>query len=147
VNVDFWLEHIAAIHTGVELAGNDLAESDRHLAFAQIAAFGNNRGLLIGDRIPTRRCRWPLRVSTAIDGETVGSVVAASPWDIVTAALGEAASEAKALDMVLDAGNWIATGALTGIHPVACDQNAIVQFEGYESIEMITSDICKWQEG
>lgn len=145
-NKDFWLDHIAAIHTGVELAGNNLDVGDQSVSFSQIAAFGNNRGLLVGDRIPPHRYGWPLRVSTAVEGKILGSLATVLPWDIVTAALGEAVAEATALDAALDAGHWIATGALTGIHPVDCDQNAIVQFEGYESIEMVTSDIRKWQD-
>ena len=143
---DFWLEHIAAIHVGVELAGNGLDVGDQSIAFIQVAAFGNNRGLLIGDRIPPHRYRWPLRVTTVIEGEIVGSVAVESPWNIVTAALGEAVAEATALDTTLNAGHWIATGALTGIHPVTSEQNAIAEFEGYETIEMITSDIRQWQD-
>lgn len=146
MNQDFWLEHIAAIHVGVELAGNALDVCDQSISFIQIAAFCNNRGLLVGDRIPRQRYRWPLHVTSAIEGEIVGSLAIASPWNVVTTALGQAVAEASALDTTLNAGHWIATGALTGIHPIACDQNAIVQFEGYESIEMVTSDIRKWQD-
>ncbi|OYU00883.1 MAG: hypothetical protein CFE36_13540 [Sphingomonadaceae bacterium PASS1] len=146
MNHDFWLEHIAAIHVGVELAGNGLDVCDQSISYIQIAAFGNNRGLLVGDRIPPHRYRWPLHVTTAIEGEIVGSLAVASPWNIVTTALGEAFEETKAFDTTFKAGHWVATGALTGIHPIACDQNAIVQFEGYDSIEMVTSDIRKWQD-
>lgn len=146
VDEGFWMAHIGAIHTGVELAGNNLAELDRTLRFAEIAAFGNNRGLLIGDRIPPDYYRRPLQVTSTIEGKIVGSVAAPSPWDIVTSALTEAVTEAAALDVALEAGHWIATGALTGIHSIAIDQSAIVQFEGYKSIEMITSDIRKWQD-
>lgn len=80
-----------------------------------------------------------------IDGEMVGSIETVSPWDILVTALREAVAEARALGIPLDAAHWIATGALTGIRPVACEQNAIVQFEGYESIEMVMSDIRNWQ--
>lgn len=62
-NENFWLEHIAVVYTGVELAGNDLEDSDRSIAFAQVAAFGNNCGLLIGDQIPLHRYRWRLGVA------------------------------------------------------------------------------------
>jgi 2-keto-4-pentenoate hydratase len=139
----FWLEHIAAIHIGVELAGNNLAESDRLLRFVQIAAFGNNRGLLIGSQVPAYRCRSPLQVATIINGKTLGSVAVASPWDVVISAIAEAVAEATALKVEFGAGHWIATGALTGIHPVGCNQSATVQFDGFQPIDMVMSDIRK----
>lgn len=135
-----WTELIANIHVGIELAGNDFCEPVPSDSFAQIAAFGNNRGLIIGDRIPRECYRLPLSVRTVIDGKRIGTADA-NPLAIVAKALADAAREAHTLNVSLQPGQWIATGALTGIHQMSIDQNAVVQFTGYDWLELITSDI------
>jgi 2-keto-4-pentenoate hydratase len=135
-----WQDHISAIHVGVELAGNDLGKTHDSIPFANVAAFGNNRGLIIGDRVPHELYGLPLHVRTMIDSHQVGAAEIV-PWAIVTASLSDAIAEARALNFELKPGQWIATGALTGIHAISACQNVVIQFEGYESLELITSDI------
>lgn len=60
----------------------------------------------------------PLRVSTIIDGRTVGIAEQICPWLTAVGSLTDAWAEAAALGMALHPELWIATGALTGIHAI-----------------------------
>lgn len=140
VDDDFWRSSIAAIHVGVELAGNDLTPTTSAVPNIQVAAFGNNRGLIVGEPIPPGLWSRPLAVRTIVEGATVGALDVVTPWSAAIVAMADARAEAASLGMAFEEGQWVATGALTGIHAIVPAQNAIVVFEGYEPIQMISFD-------
>ena len=120
--LDFALEEAAelidAVHVGIEIASSPLRTINELGPVAVISDFGNNNGLLVGKAILDWRPRqfenWP--VATLIDGVEVGAGIAAAFPD---GALGSARFLFELMarrGIPLRAGQWISTGAVTGVH-------------------------------
>ena len=111
-------ELIDAVHVGIEVASSPLGAINQIGPVAVISDFGNNNGLVIGPPIPDWRSSgfedW--NVSTLIDGEVVGTGCASTFPD---GALGSARflfELAARSGFTLRAGQWISSGAVTGVH-------------------------------
>ena len=95
-----------------------------------MADFGNNAGLIIGPELPRWRedrvAEW--RCETFIDGVTVGAghgaVPPGGPFESLRFLLGLGARRSRPLK----AGDWISTGAITGVHEIAAGQTARISF-------------------
>ena len=120
--LEFTLEEAAelidAVHVGIEIASSPLRTINELGPIAVISDFGNNNGLLVGDAVPDWRSRqfelWP--VATLIDGADVGAGKAMAFPD---GALGSARFLLELMARrgnSLDRGQWISTGAITGVH-------------------------------
>ncbi|MDB5706784.1 MAG: 2-keto-4-pentenoate hydratase [Sphingomonas bacterium] len=111
---------IDAVHVGIEIASSPLAAINELGAAVTVSDFGNNNGLVIGAAIPDWRNadidNWPLTV--AIDGETIGSGKAA---DMLDGPIGAARFLFELMaerGIALKPGQWISSGAVTGVHAV-----------------------------
>ena len=111
-------ELIDAVHAGIEIASSPLRTINQLGPVAVVSDFGNNNGLLVGEAIADWRTRqfeeWP--VATLIDGIETGSGRAAAFPD---GALGSARFLFELMarrGIALAAGQWISTGAITGVH-------------------------------
>lgn len=109
---------IDVVHVGIEVASSPLGSINDLGPVAIISDFGNNNGLLVGPPIPDWRNSgfedW--RVATLIDGREVGTGRAANFPD---GALGSARFLLELLasrGIALRAGQWISSGAVTGVH-------------------------------
>lgn len=109
---------IDAVHVGIEVASSPLGAINEIGPVAVISDFGNNNGLVIGPAVADWRNSgfesWD--VSTIIDGRLAGTGRAASFPD---GALGSARflfELAARRGLPLHAGQWISTGAVTGVH-------------------------------
>ncbi|MEO6359453.1 MAG: 2-keto-4-pentenoate hydratase [Sphingomicrobium sp.] len=109
---------IDAVHVGIEVASSPLGSINDLGPVAIISDFGNNNGLLVGPAIPDWQNSgfqdW--RVGTRIDGSDVGTGRAA---DFPDGALGSARFLLELLaarGIALRAGQWISSGAVTGVH-------------------------------
>lgn len=109
---------IDAVHVGIEIASSPLGAINEIGPVAVISDFGNNNGLVIGEAISDWRDsdfeHW--EVSTFIDGTKVGTGKASSfPDGAIGSArfLFELAAERN---LTLRAGQWISSGAVTGVH-------------------------------
>lgn len=112
------LDLIDAVHVGIEIASSPLATINELGPIAVISDFGNNNGLLVGAEIPDWRTsgfeQWP--VATLVDGVEVGQGTAAAFPD---GAIGSARFLFELMarrGIALSAGQWISTGAVTGVH-------------------------------
>lgn len=123
---------IDAVHVGVEVAGSPFAGISRHGAPVTISDFGNNNGLVIGAPIPDWRDEqfetWPVELS--INGSAVGRGKAV---DMLDGAIGAArflfgALAARGIDC--EPGQWISSGAVTGVHPVKAGDALEASFNG-----------------
>jgi 2-keto-4-pentenoate hydratase len=111
-------ELIDAVHVGIEVASSPLGAINRIGPIAVISDFGNNNGLVIGSPVPDWQNsgfeQW--EVATMIDGELAGTGRAAAFPD---GALGSARflfQLAARRGIALRAGQWISSGAVTGVH-------------------------------
>jgi 2-keto-4-pentenoate hydratase len=137
---EFTLEEAAdlidAVHVGIEIASSPLGAINAIGPVAVISDFGNNNGLVIGAEIPDWRSsgfeEWP--VSTRIEGEEIGSGRASSFPD---GAIGSARflfelMAQRGIDLL--PGQWISSGAVTGVHDAVAGQLVEVDFGGRLSI-------------
>ena len=126
---------IDAVHVGIEIASSPLEPINRIGPVAVVSDFGNNNGLLIGREIAAWRSSgfelW--EVETVIDGVSVGTGRAASFPD---GAIGSARFLFELMakrGIALQPGQWISSGAVTGVHDARAGQHVVARFtEGYE---------------
>ncbi|MFN3725206.1 MAG: 2-keto-4-pentenoate hydratase [Allosphingosinicella sp.] len=115
---------IDAVHVGIEIASSPVKGLNALGPTAVTADFGNNNGLVIGPEVVDWRSLsfelWP--VVTTIDGAEVGSGASSSlPGGVFEAA--RFLFELMAgRGIALEPGQWISSGAITGVHPVRPDQ-------------------------
>jgi 2-keto-4-pentenoate hydratase len=109
---------IEAVHVGIEIASSPLGAINELGPIAVVSDFGNNNGLLIGAEIPDWRAsgfeQW--QVATRIDGVEVGTGRAA---DFPDGAIGAARFLFESMarrGISLEPGQWISSGAVTGVH-------------------------------
>jgi 2-keto-4-pentenoate hydratase len=109
---------IDAVHVGIEIASSPLGAINEIGPVAIISDFGNNNGLVIGSPIPDWRDslfeQW--EVSTWVDGKLAGTGRAGSFPD---GAIGSARflfELAARRGFTLRPGQWISSGAVTGVH-------------------------------
>ncbi len=124
---------VGAIHAGIEVAGNALSSVMALGPMASVPSFGNNIGLVIGPQIAEGLADLvALRAETEIDGQSVGTGAAAKLPGGVAAAMAVALGTAAQLGRPLTAGQWVSTGALTGVHAVTIGQSIRIAFTGIE---------------
>lgn len=121
---------IDAVHVGIEIASSPLAAINDLGAAVTISDFGNNNGLVIGAAIPDWRNAdidvWPLAV--AIDGAVIGSGKAA---DMLDGPIGAARFLFELMaerGIALRPGQWISSGAVTGVHAVRIGERIEARF-------------------
>ncbi len=121
---------IDAVHVGIEIASSPLGSINQLGPIAVISDFGNNNGLVIGAEIPDWRSsgfeQW--EVSTLIDGIEAGTGRAAS---FPNGAIGSARFLFELMasrGIALLPGQWISSGAVSGVHDAAPGQRVEVLF-------------------
>jgi 2-keto-4-pentenoate hydratase len=130
--VDAAAKLVAAMHVGVETAGSPLATINDLGSTVVVSDFGNNHGLVLGAEIPDWRAKLEngLSCETFIEGQSVGvGRVAASPdgpLDALVFLLAHLAKRGKPLR----AGQYVSTGAVTGVHDICIGQRSRVSFNG-----------------
>jgi 2-keto-4-pentenoate hydratase len=122
---------IDAVHVGIEVASSPLRTINQLGPVAVVSDFGNNNGLLIGPAIPDWQTsgfeRWT--VTTRIDGAVVGTGQAAGFPD---GAIGSARFLFELMaerGIVLQPGQWISSGAVTGVHDARPGQTVEATFD------------------
>lgn len=122
-------ELVDAVHAGIEIASSPYPHINARGPAVTASDFGNNKGLVIGQAIADWRAaiqHWPL--SLAIEGEVVGT---GRGEDMLDGPLGAAAflfNLLGARGIALVPGQWISSGAVTGVHPVEPGQVVEARF-------------------
>jgi 2-keto-4-pentenoate hydratase len=123
---------IGAVHVGIEIASSPLGSINALGPIAVISDFGNNNGLVIGPEIPGWRDsgfeNWP--VSTLIDGEEIGTGTAAAFPDGAIGAARFLFELMARRGIALAPGQWISSGAVTGVHAARPGQFVEARFNG-----------------
>ncbi|MES2449605.1 MAG: 2-keto-4-pentenoate hydratase [Pseudomonadota bacterium] len=117
---------------GIEIASSPLPAINDLGAAVTASDFGNNYGLLVGPDLPD----WAMTdldmmpVTLSINGMPTGAGTTATmldgPWGAVRFIAGHAARRG----MPLMPGQWISTGAITGVHRVAAGDRIETIFGG-----------------
>ena len=122
---------IDAVHVGIEVASSPLGSINELGPVAIVSDFGNNNGLVIGPAIPDWRAsgfeQWD--VTTLIDDEPVGSGRATSFTDGAIGAARFLFELMARRSIALAPGQWISSGAVTGVHPMRPGQSVSARFD------------------
>ena len=127
---------VAALHIGVETAGSPMAFINDLGPTVVASDFGNNAGLIVGAEVKDWRARMKdLRAKTEIEGKTVGEGGAmglpGGPMAGLTFLLGHLAERNRPLK----AGQYVSSGAVTGVHDIIAGQLARLSFGGDGAID------------
>lgn len=121
---------IGAVHVGIEIASSPLGSINALGPIAVISDFGNNNGLVIGSEIPDWRSsdfeQWP--VTTLIDGAEIGTGCAVAFPDGAIGAARFLFELMARRGIALAPGQWISSGAVTGVHPARPGQRVEARF-------------------
>ena len=123
---------IDAVHVGIEIASSPLGSINQLGPIAVISDFGNNNGMVVGAAIADWRTsgfeEW--RVTTRIDGVETGSGRAcAFPDGAIGAARFLFELNARR-GIAIEPGQWISSGAVTGVHGAYPGQLVEADFGG-----------------
>lgn len=123
-------ELIDAVHVGIEIASSPLVAINDIGPAAVVSDFGNNNGVLIGPAIDDWRTRafeeW--EVVTFIDGKIVGSGRSSEFSDGVIGSARFLFELLAKRGIPVEAGQWISSGAITGVHDATPGQLAEAHF-------------------
>lgn len=135
---------IAAVHTAIERAGRPLPTLSSNGPGTLPSDFGNNTGVVIGPALPACSGRdgagW--LSETAVKGDLAGSGNAGRMRSGLLAALLFLANDLFARGLTLRPGDWVSTGASTGIHVLAVGDTVAARFDGKPAI---TLPVCAAQ--
>ncbi|QDZ07876.1 2-keto-4-pentenoate hydratase [Sphingomonas panacisoli] len=127
---------IDAVHIGIEIASSPFPGINQNGPGVTISDFGNNNGLVVGDGVAHWReidfDAWPVQL--AINGALVGEATTATMLDGPFGAARFLFELMAARGIALTPGQWISTGAVTGVHPVAVGDRVEATFDGRMTI-------------
>ena len=120
-------ELVEALHIGIETAGSPLATINDLGPAVIISDFGNNDGLILGPAIANwREMVSGLACETFINDASVGK--GRANLDDILDGLCFALQRNARRARPLKAGDYISTGAVTGVHDIRAGQAALVKF-------------------
>lgn len=129
-----WVDQV---RIGIEIASSPYARINADGPCVTIADHGNNAGLLLGREVP--RAQWDgldaVEVTLAIDGNEVGRATTASMLDGPFGAAAFLIRNLAARGIALEAGWWISSGAITGVHPVEPGSTVVAGFASLGTVE------------
>ncbi len=121
---------IETVHVGIEIASSPLGAINALGPVAVISDFGNNNGLIVGPEIADWRRSgfegWT--VTTVIDGVEAGTGQASAFPDGAIGAARFLFELMAARGIALKPGQWISSGAVTGVHDVRTGQRVDALF-------------------
>lgn len=130
LTLDEALELVDAVHIGVEIASSPYVHINRDGPLVTISDFGNNLGLLIGNPVPDWQelgfLDWP--IVSRIDGAVVGQATARAMLDGPLGAVAFLVDCLSARGLALAPGQWVSSGAVTGVHAVRPGQRFEADF-------------------
>jgi 2-keto-4-pentenoate hydratase len=120
---------VAAVHIGVETAGSPMAFINDLGACVVASDFGNNTGLIVGPEVRDWRARLgDLAAKTEIDGRVVGEGRAMGLPGGPIAGLRFLLAHLARRGRPLKAGQFVSSGAVTGVHEIKAGEGARLSF-------------------
>lgn len=127
---------IGAVHAGIEIASSPLGAINEIGPIAVVSDFGNNNGLVVGPDIPDWRTsgfeQW--EVTCRIGGEVAGTGRAAAFPDGAIGAARFLFELMARRGIALEPGQWISSGAVTGVHRAHPGQDVEARFRNGLSV-------------
>lgn len=122
---------VDAVHVGIEIASSPYPRINADGALVTVSDFGNNNGLVVGRAIDEWRDtdlnHWP--VELWINDKRIGAGIAADMLDGPFGAVRFLAGHLASRGIPLTPGQWISTGAVTGVHPVSPGDRVEARFD------------------
>lgn len=139
-DADAALALVDGLYFGIEMAGSPLSTINDLGPTVVASDFGNNFGLIVGGSIADWRQRQvaSLACETFVDGQSVGRGDASSVLGGPAGALAWLAGHLARRRRPLLKGQWVSTGAVTGIHRIGPGQTAEVVFDGLGRLRLNT---------
>ena len=127
---------VKSMYIGIEIASSPLVNINDYGPAVIASDFGNNAGLLLGTEVADWQARSleSMNCETRIDGAVVGRGNAAAVSGGPLAALAFALRCNARRGRPLRAGEYVSTGAATGVHSIAAGQSAEAIFLGIGSL-------------
>ncbi len=127
---------VKTMYIGIEIASSPLQNINDFGPAVVASDFGNNAGLLLGAEIPDWQSRAldSMNCETRIDGNVVGRGSAAAVSGGPLTALAFALRVNARRGRPLRAGDFVSTGAATGVHSIQAGQSAEAIFTGVGSL-------------
>lgn len=128
--------YVDAVHIGIEIASSPFQGINQHGPAVTISDFGNNNGMLIGPAIHDWQsgAYADQRVVTRIDGEEVGVGTASAFANGAIGSVSFLLQNLIARGIAIEAGWWVSTGAVTGVHPCRPGQSVETDFGPYGTL-------------
>lgn len=122
---------VDAVHVGIEVASSPYPGINVDGPRVTVSDFGNNNGLVVGAAIANWRDtdlhHWP--VELRINDAVIGAATAADMLDGPFGAVRFLAEHLAARGIVLEPGQWVSTGAVTGVHQVQVGDRVEARFD------------------
>jgi 2-keto-4-pentenoate hydratase len=130
---------VKAMYIGIEIASSPLQNINDFGPAVVASDFGNNAGLILGAEIVDWQTRAleTMNCETRIDGSVVGRGSATSVSGGPLAALAFALRVNARRGRPLRAGDYVSTGAATGVHSIRAGQSAEAIFTGLGSLRCL----------
>ena len=126
------LEWVEDVRIGLEIASSPYPGINEDGACVTISDHGNNAGLVLGQ--PVARAHWAnlgaIEVGTWVDGGNVGHDTAASMLDGPLGAVRFLLGNLRERGIEPQAGWWISSGAVTGVHGIRPGDHLTARFAG-----------------
>jgi 2-keto-4-pentenoate hydratase len=121
---------VSEVRMGIEIASSPFPGINQHGPAVTVSDFGNNFGLVVGPAIENWReiDLQNARTQLEIDGEIQGDGLLANMLDGPFGSLVFAHNMLRGRGMSLKPGDWISTGAITGVHQIAAGSTATATF-------------------
>jgi 2-keto-4-pentenoate hydratase len=136
ITLDEAAELIDTVHVGIEIASSPLGRINELGPIAIISDFGNNNGLVVGPEIPRWRSsgfeQWLVR--TSIDGAEAGAGRATAFPDGAIGAVRFLFELMAKRGIALVPGQWISSGAVSGVHDAMAGQRVEARFGDFATI-------------
>lgn len=128
---------VDAVHVGIEVASSPFPGINTYGPAVTVADFGNNNGLVVGAVAEGWQeadiDAWSVTLS--INGAEIGRATTATMLDGPYGAVRFLLEHAARRGLVLAAGQWISTGAVTGVHQVQPGDHVVAAFDGRWTVE------------
>lgn len=123
-------DHVDEVRIGIEVASSPFPGINEHGPAVTVSDFGNNNGLVIGGALDPNLHFIDWQVALTIDGEVAGTGTAGTMLDGPFGAVRFLFELARDRRLPLAPGQWISTGAVTGVHPVRPGAEVEASFGG-----------------
>lgn len=130
ISLEEAVDLVDAVHVGFEIASSPYAGINADGPLVTISDFGNHNALLIGAPVVdwSSRAFEDWQVATFVDGTCVGEASARTMLDGPFGAVAFLVESLAARGRTLEPGQWVSSGAVTGVHQVAVGARVEARF-------------------